>query len=389
MSFLSGWISNIIIFILLATVIDMLLPSSSLQKYTKMVIGLLLIAIIITPILSLFQTNFEQILASATVQINSDNENKLGNLTESKKKEIQAVQSAYILEQLANQLQEEVEEELMKKYQMKLVVTDIALNNEENPRLPDDLQNIAISLTEIKEDAAVETIAKVDIDTKSSLQMDHTDYEDVKQFLAQRWLIDEKLIQISGEGGTQTLKNEKGPLSWLQQLLNKNKDQKDKKPSIYVYVFIIAILGIGLMMVSSFFTSNQTGQTDKAETVFNSKEENKDTETFGQKKSEDFKTTREYEVYLQNEMKEALEMITGVEDVKVVIYVDATEKKEFERNKVTQKQVTEEADQEGGKRVVEDTSVDEQLVIIKRWRQRGTYCYSNHKTKSKWRISRS
>ena len=119
------------------------------------------------------------------------------------------------------------------------------------------------------------------------------------------------------------------------------------------------------MMVSSFFTSNQTGQTDKAETVFNSKEENKDTETFGQKKSEDFKTTREYEVYLQNEMKEALEMITGVEDVKVVIYVDATEKKEFERNKVTQRQVTEEADQEGGKRVVEDTSVDEQLVIIK------------------------
>lgn len=205
MSFLSSWISNIIIFILLATVIDMLLPSSSLQKYTKMVIGLLLIAIIITPILSLFQTNFEQILASATVQINSDNENKLGNLTESKKKEIQAVQSAYILEQLANQLQEEVEEELMKKYQMKIEVTNIAVNNEENPRLPDDLQNIAISLTEIKEDAAVETIAKVDIDTKASLQMDYTDYEDVKQFLAQRWLIDEKLIQISGEGGTQNI----------------------------------------------------------------------------------------------------------------------------------------------------------------------------------------
>ncbi len=63
MSFLTSWISNIIIFILLATVIDMLLPSSSLQKYTKMVIGLLLIAIIITPILSLFQTNFDQIIS--------------------------------------------------------------------------------------------------------------------------------------------------------------------------------------------------------------------------------------------------------------------------------------------------------------------------------------
>lgn len=205
MSFLSSWISNIIVFILLATVIDMLLPSSSLQKYTKMVIGLLLIAIIITPILSLFQTNFEQILASSTVQFNSNNEGKLENLTELKKKEIQAVQSAYILEQLANQLQEEVEEELMKEYQMNIKVTNIAVANKENPKIPDDLQNIAISLTEIKEDAAVETIAKVEIDTKASLEVDQTDYDDVKQFLAQRWLIDEKLIQISGEGGTQTI----------------------------------------------------------------------------------------------------------------------------------------------------------------------------------------
>lgn len=205
MSFLSSWISNIIIFILLATVIDMLLPSSSLQKYTKMVIGLLLIVIIITPILSLFQTNFNQILTSATLQPNQENENKLGNLTESKKKEIQAVQSAYILKQLANQLQEKVEEELMKKYQMKIEVTDIAVKNEENPRLPDDLQNIAISLTEIKDEAAVETIAKIDIDTKSSLKINQTDYEDVKQFLAQKWLIDENLIQISGERGAQSI----------------------------------------------------------------------------------------------------------------------------------------------------------------------------------------
>ena len=76
------------------------------------------------------------------------------------------MQSAYILEQMANQLEEEVEEELMKKYQMKLDVTDIAVQNEENPKLPDDLQNISISLTEVKDDAAVETIAKVDINTK-------------------------------------------------------------------------------------------------------------------------------------------------------------------------------------------------------------------------------
>ncbi len=40
MDFLKEWVTNIILFILLATVIDMLLPNSSMQKYTKMVTGL-------------------------------------------------------------------------------------------------------------------------------------------------------------------------------------------------------------------------------------------------------------------------------------------------------------------------------------------------------------
>ena len=58
MEFIKEWVTNIIIFILFATVIDMLLPNSKFQKYTKMVIGLLLIAIIFTPIFKLFHTRF-------------------------------------------------------------------------------------------------------------------------------------------------------------------------------------------------------------------------------------------------------------------------------------------------------------------------------------------
>lgn len=76
MSFLAGWVSNIIIFVLLATVIDMLLPNSALQKYAKMVIGLLLIAIIITPILGLFNMDFDDILTAATSEF-EDQEKKI------------------------------------------------------------------------------------------------------------------------------------------------------------------------------------------------------------------------------------------------------------------------------------------------------------------------
>ncbi|MFJ7927991.1 stage III sporulation protein AF [Peribacillus sp. NPDC096448] len=200
MSFLAGWVSNIIIFVLLATVIDMLLPNSALQKYAKMVIGLLLIAIIITPILGLFNKDFDDILTAATSEFEDQKKKDLGNLTEMKKKEIQATQGAYILKQMAVDLQAEVEEELMVDYKMKISSIDVGVKNEEEPGV-DDLQNITISLekAEGKENSEIEAVAKVDINTDSPSTSNDANLDAVKRFLATSWSVDEEIIEIAGE----------------------------------------------------------------------------------------------------------------------------------------------------------------------------------------------
>ncbi|MBD8135122.1 stage III sporulation protein AF [Peribacillus frigoritolerans] len=200
MSFLAGWVSNIIIFVLLATVIDMLLPNSALQKYAKMVIGLLLIAIIITPILGLFNKDFDDILTAATSEFEDQKKKDLGNLTEMKKKEIQATQGAYILKQMAVDLQAEVEEELMADYNMRISSIDVGVKNEEEPGV-DDLQNITISLekAEGKENSEIEAVAKVDINTDSSSTSNDANLDAVKRFLATSWSVDEEIIEIAGE----------------------------------------------------------------------------------------------------------------------------------------------------------------------------------------------
>ncbi|AMM95571.1 stage III sporulation protein AF [Peribacillus simplex] len=200
MSFLAGWVSNIIIFVLLATVIDMLLPNSALQKYAKMVIGLLLIAIIITPILGLFNKDFDEILSAATSEFQEQKKKDLGNLTEMKKKEIQATQGAYILKQMAVDLQAEVEEELMVDYNMKISSIDVGVKNEEEPSA-DDLQNITISLekAEGKEDSGIEAVAKVDINAEKLSSSNDANLDAVKRFLATSWSVDEEIIEIAGE----------------------------------------------------------------------------------------------------------------------------------------------------------------------------------------------
>jgi stage III sporulation protein AF len=203
MSLLIEWVTNIILFILLATVIDMLLPNSSMQKYTKLVTGLLLIAIILTPILKLTSTNFESMLASLP-NFNTGNENNMKNSIEMKKKEIQATDHAYILEQMAVQLKKGVAEELMKKYSLEIDNVDISTNENSNKSFPDNLQKLTVQLKQSTNNAqTVEVVKPIDINTKEPLSSKKmTDKsKEIAAFLSKKWNVNEKMIEVSIEGG--------------------------------------------------------------------------------------------------------------------------------------------------------------------------------------------
>ncbi|MFO1443517.1 stage III sporulation protein AF [Bacillus sp. Bva_UNVM-123] len=202
MEFIKEWITNIIIFVLLATVIDMLLPNSSFQKYTKMVTGLLLIVVILTPILKLVSSDFEKKIAAIPFFEASD-EKKLENSIELKKKEIQAWQHAYILEDMQVQLKMKVEEELMDQYGLEIM--DIDFQEDENsPRaFPENLQKVFIQLKHKDEEAeAVEVVQKVNINTRETLPLNRPDNmtKKVASLLAHEWNMNEEIIEVLVEG---------------------------------------------------------------------------------------------------------------------------------------------------------------------------------------------
>ncbi|MEB3101447.1 stage III sporulation protein AF [Ferviditalea candida] len=58
-AWLSGWLKEIIMVILLATFVDLMLPNSSMQRYVKVVISLFILVVLLSPILSaLFDRSF-------------------------------------------------------------------------------------------------------------------------------------------------------------------------------------------------------------------------------------------------------------------------------------------------------------------------------------------
>ena len=151
----------------------------------------------------------------------------------------------------------------------------------------------------------------------------------------------------------------------MRLLKMKEAKKSNKKFSLYVYAAAVLLLGAGIMAFGNLFGTADSPDADINPVFGQEEQQQEDTEVFGRKGSAGIQTTRDYEKYLQTEMKDVLEDIAGVDDVKVMVYVESTEKNIYEKNKVTQKQVTDETDREGGKRTVEDTSIDEQLVLIK------------------------
>lgn len=146
--------------------------------------------------------------------------------------------------------------------------------------------------------------------------------------------------------------NRKGPLDWMAKLIKQlfTTEQNNKRN----YFIILFFIGILLMVVSSFFSNNK--EQKEIETVLQTSEK---------KETLSNQTMREFEKQYEKELQLALEEIMGVEDVTVIITVEATEKKVFEKNTNLKNQVTNEEDSNGKSKQVEDQSHDEQIVLTR------------------------
>ena len=71
--------------------------------------------------------------------------NKIKNLIDLQKNEIQASQDAYILKQMAVQLKEDAKEELMEQYGLEITKIDLVVDENQQP-FPENLKKVVLQL---------------------------------------------------------------------------------------------------------------------------------------------------------------------------------------------------------------------------------------------------
>ena len=206
MDIVINWVTQIILFIILATIIDLLIPTSSMNKYIKLVVGLILILILLKPIFYVFNIDMETALNKSFQQVNDvgNNDESVKNLIEFQKKEIQSTQDAYILEQMAVQLIEIAEDPIKEEHQLEITNIEFKFNSNESYSY-EDLEEVIVYVKDLVEEEGEQGVVDdVVINTDHVVDEKEVDRhdEDIKQLLTMVWELTDKEITIYWEGGT-------------------------------------------------------------------------------------------------------------------------------------------------------------------------------------------
>lgn len=147
----------------------------------------------------------------------------------------------------------------------------------------------------------------------------------------------------------------------------KLKTEDGSKPTKTGYIVIIGLIGFLIMLVSNMF-QEETQLQDNSFSQDQHLTESDEEATFSQKNSKASNLAEVEEEY-QVELQQLLEKIDGVSSVEVMVTLDATEEQIYEKNLILGTQTTEETDQNGGERHIEDATEEQQVVLVRQGEQ--------------------
>jgi stage III sporulation protein AF len=205
MGALTEWVTNIIVLILLAGVIELLMPGNQFRSYIKMVIGLLILLAMLTPVFKLLNTDFDQVFKQMDLPaLAKDNEIK--NSIDSNKSEIQGTQRAYILKQMAVPLKEQVQEELKKTYGVVIVDLQIQTDQDKEPLKPEDISGAKVVLAKYEDQKGISDVSEVDVSISEAPNQERETAvpDEILQFLANQWQLETNRIEAVMEGGEES-----------------------------------------------------------------------------------------------------------------------------------------------------------------------------------------
>lgn len=126
---LSSWLKQIILLVLIATFLDLLLPNNAMDRYVKLVMGLLIIMAILSPLLQLIHSDLD--LWSLALSDKYENEKEMDTIGQIKEKstELKKSQEAFVQREVENSLRQTVTQEVNQQFPVEVIQTDVQIQD--------------------------------------------------------------------------------------------------------------------------------------------------------------------------------------------------------------------------------------------------------------------
>lgn len=150
----------------------------------------------------------------------------------------------------------------------------------------------------------------------------------------------------------------------LKNLLQSDKQEPGGKiPKRLGYILIVGLIGLLLLITSNIFSSENNPSPTVSNVAVETADKSK--ETFSKKSGGNTSDIQEIQNSYEKELAAMLEKIKGVSEVEVMVNLESTKVKVYEKNLITGQQSTEETDKNGGTREIEENTKETQVVLVR------------------------
>lgn len=204
MSFISTWIMQIVIFILIATIIELLLPNNSMKRYVNIVVGLLLLLIFSKPLMLVFSLDVNSSIKSIEQGLSLESNQTINqeNIYLKQKNEIQAEQDAYILNEIKQQLIQRGNLALVDQFTLKIIEVEFSFI-EASLLDSENIDQVTVHLIDERDLSEVRQVEPIRINPEQlEEKKEHKQLSEIKNVIATAWDIEVEMLTLVIEGGT-------------------------------------------------------------------------------------------------------------------------------------------------------------------------------------------
>lgn len=205
MNFLNTWLQGIIVCVIIATIIELILPSGSTKKYIKVVLGMFIVFNIITPVINkITKNNFE---ISSIINMDEYSK-KMKTYETSSQNQVSSNANEQTIKQIyISKLEKDIKNKLKEKnYTVSKIEIEINENEEYSIKQINLLVQKDEEEIEKKQENAIEieNIETINIQVNENIipeqkeeNISVNEISKIKQYLASEYQINEKQININ------------------------------------------------------------------------------------------------------------------------------------------------------------------------------------------------